>query len=160
MSRVRRSPLFYLFPRLDSSYLQAQFLREYKLVVVGGGGTSSFFFLFHTMNPTLLSLVHCQVSESLLSPSSLSRAISWTSMIPLSKVRATTALSLSLLPCISERLSSWSCMVMATDSYRKQCVIDDEVALLDVLDTAGQEEYGFVSSSFYDRTISTRHMMI
>ncbi|KAH8822790.1 ras-like protein [Flagelloscypha sp. PMI_526] len=27
------------------------------------------------------------------------------------------------------------------DSYRKQCVIDNEVALLDVLDTAGQEEY-------------------
>ena len=32
-----------------------------------------------------------------------------------------------------------------TDSYRKQCVIDDEVALLDVLDTAGQEEYGYVT---------------
>ena len=30
------------------------------------------------------------------------------------------------------------------DSYRKQCVIDEEVALLDVLDTAGQEEYGCV----------------
>ena len=27
------------------------------------------------------------------------------------------------------------------DSYRKQCVIDNEVAILDVLDTAGQEEY-------------------
>jgi GTPase KRas len=27
------------------------------------------------------------------------------------------------------------------DSYRKQCVIDGEVALLDILDTAGQEEY-------------------
>ncbi|KAG1508455.1 hypothetical protein G6F53_008180 [Rhizopus delemar] len=27
------------------------------------------------------------------------------------------------------------------DSYRKQCVIDEETALLDVLDTAGQEEY-------------------
>eukprot|EP00041_Stephanoeca_diplocostata_P029880 m.890506 g.890506 ORF g.890506 m.890506 type:complete len:201 (+) comp23650_c0_seq5:483-1085(+) len=27
------------------------------------------------------------------------------------------------------------------DSYRKQCVIDEEVALLDILDTAGQEEY-------------------
>jgi small GTP-binding protein len=27
------------------------------------------------------------------------------------------------------------------DSYRKQCVIDDETCLLDVLDTAGQEEY-------------------
>ena len=25
------------------------------------------------------------------------------------------------------------------DSYRKQCVIDEEVALLDILDTAGQE---------------------
>ena len=32
------------------------------------------------------------------------------------------------------------------DSYRKQCVIDEEVALLDVLDTAGQEEYGYVFS--------------
>ncbi|SCV74135.1 BQ2448_6567 [Microbotryum intermedium] len=30
------------------------------------------------------------------------------------------------------------------DSYRKQCVIDEEVALLDVLDTAGQEEYSYV----------------
>jgi GTPase SAR1 family protein len=30
----------------------------------------------------------------------------------------------------------------SVDSYRKQCVIDGEVALLDVLDTAGQEEYG------------------
>jgi len=28
------------------------------------------------------------------------------------------------------------------DAYRKQAVIDDEVALIDVLDTAGQEEYG------------------
>lgn len=27
------------------------------------------------------------------------------------------------------------------DSYRKQCFIDNEVCLLDVLDTAGQEEY-------------------
>jgi hypothetical protein len=34
---------------------------------------------------------------------------------------------------------------LQTDSYRKQCIIDDEVALLDVLDTAGQEEYGYVS---------------
>lgn len=32
--------------------------------------------------------------------------------------------------------------MQAIDSYRKQCVIDEEVALLDVLDTAGQEEYG------------------
>lgn len=37
-------------------------------------------------------------------------------------------------------------LIFWLDSYRKQCVIDDEVALLDVLDTAGQEEYGYVSA--------------
>lgn len=30
------------------------------------------------------------------------------------------------------------------DSYRKQCMIDNEMVLLDVLDTAGQEEYSYV----------------
>ena len=34
------------------------------------------------------------------------------------------------------------------DSYRKQCVIDDEVALLDVLDTAGQEEYSALREQY------------
>ena len=33
------------------------------------------------------------------------------------------------------------------DSYRKQVVIDDEVALLDILDTTGQEEYSIRSQS-------------
>ncbi|KAH9855402.1 ras protein [Lenzites betulinus] len=34
------------------------------------------------------------------------------------------------------------------DSYRKQCVIEDEVALLDVLDTAGQEEYNTLRAHY------------
>jgi len=34
------------------------------------------------------------------------------------------------------------------DSYRKQAVIDDEVALIDVLDTAGQEEYGAMREQY------------
>nr|O93856.1 RecName: Full=Ras-like protein; Flags: Precursor [Laccaria bicolor]AAD01987.1 ras protein [Laccaria bicolor] len=34
------------------------------------------------------------------------------------------------------------------ESYRKQCVIDDEVALLDVLDTAGQEEYSAMREQY------------
>ncbi|KAJ5468810.1 Small GTPase superfamilyRab type [Penicillium sp. IBT 31633x] len=38
--------------------------------------------------------------------------------------------------------------VPPTDSYRKQCVIDDEVALLDVLDTAGQEEYSAMREQY------------
>lgn len=35
-----------------------------------------------------------------------------------------------------------------SDSYRKQCVIDEEVALLDVLDTAGQEEYSAMREQY------------
>ncbi|KAG1444693.1 hypothetical protein G6F56_010190 [Rhizopus delemar] len=34
------------------------------------------------------------------------------------------------------------------DSYRKQCVIDEETALLDVLDTAGQEEYSAMREQY------------
>lgn len=34
------------------------------------------------------------------------------------------------------------------DSYRKQCVIDQEPALLDVLDTAGQEEYSTMREQY------------
>lgn len=39
-------------------------------------------------------------------------------------------------------------ILLCTDSYRKQCVIDDEVALLDVLDTAGQEEYSAMREQY------------
>lgn len=48
----------------------------------------------------------------------------------------------------------WSCQncmslyILFIDSYRKQCVIDDEVALLDVLDTAGQEEYSAMREQY------------
>lgn len=34
------------------------------------------------------------------------------------------------------------------DSYRKQCLIDQEPALLDVLDTAGQEEYSAMREQY------------
>ena len=37
---------------------------------------------------------------------------------------------------------------LVTDSYRKQCIIDEEVALLDVLDTAGQEEYSAMREQY------------
>lgn len=37
---------------------------------------------------------------------------------------------------------------LIADSYRKQCVIDEEVALLDVLDTAGQEEYSAMREQY------------
>ena len=56
-------------------------------------------------------------------------------MIPLSKVCILVLLIF---------LQSSKCI----DSYRKQCVIDDEVALLDVLDTAGQEEYSAMREQY------------
>ena len=34
------------------------------------------------------------------------------------------------------------------DSYQKQCVIDDKVAKLDVLDTAGQEEFSAMREQY------------
>ncbi|KAK4051856.1 RAS1 protein [Microbotryomycetes sp. JL201] len=75
---------------------KAQFLREYKLVVVGGGGVGK----------SAITIVFIQnhfVDE--------------------------------YDPTIE-------------DSYRKQCVIDEEVALLDVLDTAGQEEYSAMREQY------------
>ena len=117
---------------------QAQFLREYKLVVVGGGGASSLFLgTSMSLTPSLRHL-RVQASESPPSPSSSYKATLWTNTTLPSKVRLTFT---SFFP------DSWV-WHMTTDSYRKQCVIDDEVALLDVLDTAGQEEYGSVSPSF------------
>ncbi|KAF9474352.1 ras-domain-containing protein [Pholiota conissans] len=68
---------------------RAQFLREYKLVVVGGGGVGKSALTIQFFNNHFVA---------------------------------------GYDPTIE-------------DSYRKRCVIDDEVAILDVLDTAGQEEY-------------------
>ncbi|KAJ3523529.1 hypothetical protein NM688_g8714 [Phlebia brevispora] len=79
-----------------SDLAQAQFLREYKLVVVGGGGVGK----------SCLTIQFIQ----------------------------------------SHFVEEYDPTI--EDSYRKQCVIDDEVALLDVLDTAGQEEYGAMREQY------------
>nr|AGC26948.1 Ras protein [Polyporus umbellatus] len=75
---------------------RAQFLREYKLVVVGGGGVGK------------------------------------------------SALTIQFIQ--SHFVNEYDPTI--EDSYRKQCVIEDEVALLDVLDTAGQEEYGAMREQY------------
>ncbi|KAF8322584.1 ras-like protein [Clavulina sp. PMI_390] len=75
---------------------RAQFLREYKLVVVGGGGVGK------------------------------------------------SALTIQFIQ--SQFVDEYDPTI--EDSYRKQVVIDDEVALLDVLDTAGQEEYGAMREQY------------
>jgi len=75
---------------------RAQFLREYKLVVVGGGGVGK------------------------------------------------SALTIQFIQ--SHFVDEYDPTI--EDSYRKQCIIDEEVALLDILDTAGQEEYGAMREQY------------
>jgi GTPase KRas protein len=53
-----------------------------------------------------------------------------------------------LLGLVSEGRRAHVPSAATPDSYRKQCVIDDEVALLDVLDTAGQEEYSAMREQY------------
>ncbi|CAO1630632.1 unnamed protein product [Parajaminaea phylloscopi] len=76
--------------------MNAQFLREYKLVVVGGGGVGK------------------------------------------------SALTIQFIQ--SHFVDEYDPTI--EDSYRKQCLIDEEVALLDVLDTAGQEEYSAMREQY------------
>ncbi|TFK34122.1 ras-like protein [Crucibulum laeve] len=68
---------------------QAQFLREYKLIVIGGGAVGK------------------------------------------------SALTIQFIQ--SHFVQDYDPTI--EDSYTKQCVIDEDVVLLDILDTAGQEEY-------------------
>ncbi|CAG8501370.1 817_t:CDS:2 [Diversispora eburnea] len=89
---------------------KAQFLREYKLVVVGGGGVGK------------------------------------------------SALTIQFIQ--AHFVDEYDPTI--EDSYRKQCVIDDEVALLDVLDTAGEGfllVYSITSRNSFDE-ISTFHQQI
>ncbi|CAN6666359.1 ras-like protein 1 [Trichomonascus vanleenenianus] len=74
----------------------AQFIREYKLVVVGGGGVGK------------------------------------------------SALTIQLIQ--SHFVDEYDPTI--EDSYRKQCVVDDQLAILDVLDTAGQEEYSAMREQY------------
>ena len=52
-------------------------------------------------------------------------------------------------------LDVWIILCLLTeDSYRKQVVIDGETCLLDILDTAGQEEYRCVIGFRHFQAIS------
>jgi GTPase KRas protein len=95
---------FVHFPSIVSGKVQlnkhimstAQFLREYKIVVVGGGGVGK------------------------------------------------SALTIQFIQ--SHFVNEYDPTL--EDTYRKQVAIDDEVALLDVLDTAGQEEYSAMRDQY------------
>ncbi|SJL00043.1 probable 24 kDa Ras-like protein [Armillaria ostoyae] len=92
---------------------QAQFLREYKLVVVGGGGVGK--------SALTIQFIQSHFVDE---------------YDPTIEGKYFDSITLSVV------------LIQRVDSYRKQCVIDDEVALLDVLDTAGQEEYGAMREQY------------
>ncbi|KAI0648923.1 P-loop containing nucleoside triphosphate hydrolase protein [Trametes meyenii] len=127
---------------------RSQFLREYKLVVVGGGGVGKSaltiqFIQSHFVDeydPTIegvscswfLGIRHHACTRPIRTICGVGKAVV--------HFRA----NLPVSPFSGCRYSSNT----PADSYRKQCVIDDEVALLDVLDTAGQEEYGAMREQY------------
>jgi hypothetical protein len=127
---------------------KAQFLREYK---VGSLPLA----LSRADSPSSSSSSAAEASASPPSPSCSSRATSSTSTIPPSVFLAESHPTSYRRPAIDLALDRQhqvdpdkvhahaltSPFSQIEDSYRKQCVIDEEVALLDVLDTAGQEEY-------------------
>ncbi|THH19817.1 hypothetical protein EW146_g1423 [Bondarzewia mesenterica] len=115
--------LFFLVltgPILYVEMSRAQFLREYKLVVVGGGGQ----FFFHSSSLSKHACGPPMLTVSFLLPKGVGKS----------------ALTIQFIQ--SHFVDEYDPTI--EDSYRKQCVIDEEVALLDVLDTAGQEEYGLL----------------
>lgn len=97
-----------------------QFLREYKLVVVGGGGVGK--------SCLTIQLIQSHFVDEY--DPTIEGIYTFDARALLSRSRT--------------RLTHRLC----TDSYRKQCVIDSEVALLDVLDTAGQEEYSAMREQY------------
>lgn len=98
-----------------------QFLREYKLVVVGGGGVGKSCLTIQLIQSHFVDEYDPTI-EGESSP-----------------------VSNSHVAAPDEQTTDRDASV---DSYRKQCVIDDEVALLDVLDTAGQEEYSAMREQY------------
>ncbi|PGH26919.1 hypothetical protein AJ80_01300 [Polytolypa hystricis UAMH7299] len=99
--------------------MASKFLREYKLVVVGGGGVGKSCLTIQLIQSHFVDEYDPTIEGAPSYPHSHSSSMDYA--------------------------ANATCLI---DSYRKQCVIDDEVALLDVLDTAGQEEYSAMREQY------------
>lgn len=108
----------------------SQFLREYKLVVVGGGGVGK--------SCLTIQLIQSHFVDEY--DPTIEGAHNLAALLLSSPLHST--------PLVATCPLANHSFIALTDSYRKQCVIDDEVALLDVLDTAGQEEYSAMREQY------------
>ncbi|KAI9171044.1 ras-like protein [Paramyrothecium foliicola] len=111
-----------LVQHANSNCFDLQFLREYKLVVVGGGGVGKSCLTIQLIQSHFVDEYDPTIEGASPRPSQGPR------------YRLSYPLPDTNVNCV--------------DSYRKQCEIDDEVALLDVLDTAGQEEYSAMREQY------------
>lgn len=111
-----------------SSHDQARFLREYNLVVVGGGGKWS----AQHHPPNLTGQITIAVGKTALSVQFIHSKFdpAW-----YPTVEGERRLQITIHIEVDDCWRGW------LGPYRKQCMIDDEAALFDILDPAGLEKY-------------------
>ncbi|KAH8808843.1 protein ras-like protein-1 [Xylogone sp. PMI_703] len=123
--------------------MASKFLREYKLVVVGGGGVGK-----SCLTIQLIQSHFVDEYDPTIEGRSTASFPSTSDFLPSSSPMPSLAAPDFPIPIVKEPEKANIASHIITDSYRKQCVIDDEVALLDVLDTAGQEEYSAMREQY------------
>ncbi|MBN3322452.1 RRAS2 protein, partial [Atractosteus spatula] len=126
---------------------------KYRLVVVGGGGVGK-------------SALTIQFIQTHKSPRGVSQRgamcpvnVSWVTQLVKEKGTPPVDIAIRTTP---RKPMAWWCQrrdciksyfvtdydPTIEDSYTKQCVIDDRAARLDILDTAGQEEFGAMREQY------------
>ncbi|RMC00243.1 hypothetical protein DUI87_22848 [Hirundo rustica rustica] len=99
-------------------------MTEYKLVVVGAGGVGK--------SALTIQLIQNHFVDE---------------YDPTIEMRINAAVVAAVIIIIMAKSPSWD-EKSILDSYRKQVVIDGETCLLDILDTAGQEEYSAMRDQY------------
>lgn len=126
-------------------------MTEYKLVVVGAGGVGKSALTIQLIqnhfvdeyDPTI------EVSGPLLTPAPPSKGGLLPALQEQCLSRRTWGAQEGLvMPLPRPQRRGFLSSVLPQDSYRKQVVIDGETCLLDILDTAGQEEYSAMRDQY------------
>ncbi|KAH0621016.1 hypothetical protein JD844_022006 [Phrynosoma platyrhinos] len=134
-------------------------MTEYKLVVVGAGGVGKSALTIQLIQNHFVDeydpTIECPVTYLLLQPPrGVTRDTSAESSSEEKSGHSTVddPSTFPLDPLVGEQkdvsLSDDLATFLEQDSYRKQVVIDGETCLLDILDTAGQEEYSAMRDQY------------